>query len=156
MILTKEIIEKRNQSNKGKIISDETRKRISESNIGRKCSEETKEKLRNANLGKKYSEETKKKLSEMRTGEKNHRFGKTNTEEHNMKCLMNNPLRKEITQYTKLGEFIRDFLSSHEAERETGLSRKHIVNCCKKRKSCNTVGGFVFRYKGDIRKYHLY
>lgn len=58
-------------SNKGRVVSEETRKKLSKVNKGKKLSESTKHKLRLANLGKKASEETKRKLSEQRRGENN-------------------------------------------------------------------------------------
>lgn len=60
---------------KGKVLSEETRKKMSEARMGKpsarkgvKLSDETKEKLRQANLGKKYSEEVRRKVSEAGKG----------------------------------------------------------------------------------------
>lgn len=52
--------------NKGKKLSEETKKKMSESKKGKRRSEETKLKLSKANKGKRLSEETKKKLSDAR------------------------------------------------------------------------------------------
>jgi len=60
-----EIYERRADSNRGKVRSEECRQRISDAspNRGKKMSCEQKEKLRQHNLGKVHSEETKKKIS---------------------------------------------------------------------------------------------
>ncbi len=72
---SKEYREKISKLHKGKIVSEETRRKLSESCKGRPSprkgvilSEETKQKLREANLGKKMSEETKRKVSEALQG----------------------------------------------------------------------------------------
>ena len=62
--------------NKGKHISEETRKKISESNKGKHLSAETRKKLSEARKGKNLSEETRKKISEAKNGDKNPMFGK--------------------------------------------------------------------------------
>jgi len=56
---------------KGTKASDETKKKMSESRIGRKLSYETKQKISKSNLGKKQSEETKLKISKGLIGNKN-------------------------------------------------------------------------------------
>lgn len=58
---------------KGKIVSEETRKKISTSGLGRKrkpFTKETKQKMALARTGKTHSDETKKKLSDIKTGKK--------------------------------------------------------------------------------------
>lgn len=61
-------IEAIKKAHTGKIVSEETRKKLSIANSGRTLSEEQKEHLRLINTGKTHSEETKKKLSEMLKG----------------------------------------------------------------------------------------
>lgn len=58
------------QANKGKIVSEETRKKMSKASTGRKMSEESKEKNRQWHLGKTLSEETKQKISNKQIGHK--------------------------------------------------------------------------------------
>ena len=53
---------------KGKVVSDETRRRSSESHKGQVVTEETRRKMSEAKLGKKRSEETKRKMSKSRLG----------------------------------------------------------------------------------------
>lgn len=72
------------------------------------------------------------------------------SEESKLKSKMNNPLRKVICQYEiSTDKLIKEFNSSYDVERETGFNRKHIMNCCKGKKSCNTVGNFYWRFKDN-------
>lgn len=57
-----ESIEKQSNALKGRICTDEHRKKISKSNKGKVLSIETKEKIRLVNIGKKHSEEHKQKI----------------------------------------------------------------------------------------------
>lgn len=110
----------------GKHHSEEAKKRISESNIGRVFAEEHRKHISESMTGHKVSEETKKKMSEAQTG-------KTNAP------------TKSVLQFSKTGEFIAEYPSIMEAERQTGCNPSHICQCCKgKRKS---AGGFIWKYK---------
>ena len=92
----------------------------------------------------KHSEESKKKISESRTGEKHPMFGKHFSEEHKKKIRENSP-SKAVIQLSKDGEFIAEYSSIHEAERQTGCHHQSICECCKgERKS---AGGFIWKYK---------
>ena len=54
-------------------------------------------------------------------------------------------LSRPILQYSKSGEFIKEWRSASEVERLLGINHSHIIQSCKgKRKS---AGGFVWRYK---------
>ena len=109
----------------------------------------------------KHSEESKNKISEALTGEKNHMYGKHHSEETKKKMAeshtgrtLSEEIRKKISdsqpknpvlQFSKTGEFIAEYPSSKEAERQTGCHSSHICNCCKgTRKS---TGGFIWKYK---------
>jgi hypothetical protein len=99
---------------RGKVHTEETRKKISESNKlyaienghhakGTKASEEAREKMRIAKLGKKRSDEVKQKISEGKKkqvplGVKNHRWGTTHTEETKAKMR---EARKKYTSGNK-------------------------------------------------------
>ena len=68
---------KGNKSNKGKHLSEETRKKLSEANKGKHLSEETRQKMSEAKrgenhpfFGKHHSEESRRKMSESRKGKK--------------------------------------------------------------------------------------
>ena len=69
--------------------------------------------------GKHYSENTKKKMSKA----------------HN----------KPIIQYTKDGEFIKEWIGALEVEIVLGINRGNIATCCKGK--LKSAGGFVWRYK---------
>ena len=82
-------------------------------------------------LGKHHSEKTKKKMSESH-------IGKHLSEEHK------NKLSKPILQYSKDGEFIKEWIGANEVERVLGIAQSSITKCCQgKRKS---AGGFVWKY----------
>ena len=92
----------------------------------------------------KRTEETKKKMSESKTGEKHPMFGKHFSEEHKKKISESMGVNG-ILQFSKDGEFIAEYPSIHEAERNTGCNNCNICNCCKgNRKS---AGGFIWKYK---------
>ena len=89
-------------------------------------SDETRRKMAEVKTGKHHSEETKKKMASSKFG--NH-YAPT----------------KSILQFSKYGEFIAEYPSIHEAERNTGCNNCNICNCCKgNRKS---AGGFIWKYK---------
>ena len=51
---------------------------------------------------------------------------------------------KKILQYTKSGEFVREWASATEAQRELGIRQSNICACCKgERKS---AGGYAWKY----------
>lgn len=66
--------------------------------------------------------------------------------ENHSKAMINRPDQsKLVIQYTKSGEFIAEYPSTMEAQRQTGIACQHISHCCNgKRKSC---GGYVWRYR---------
>lgn len=69
------------------------------------------------------------------------------SEESKNKMSKNRP-SKPVIQYSKDGEFIAEYPSTRDAERQTGCYHTSICNCCKgKRKSC---GGFIWKYKEGI------
>ena len=113
--------------------TDETRRKNSESMTGEKNpmygkhhSEETKKRISEAKTGKHFSEESKKKMSEAQTG--NHNRPQT-----------------QVLQFSKNGEFIAEYQSIIEAERQTGCHQSSICQCCKgTRKSC---GGYIWKYR---------
>ena len=117
--------------------TDEIKKKMSESHIGKHHSEESKRKMSESHIGKHFSEEHKKKISEAH-------IGKHFSEEHKKK--ISEAMRvNRILQFSKEGEFIAEYPSLVEAERQTGCNRGNICLCCKgKYKTC---GGFIWKYK---------
>ena len=56
-------------------------------------------------------------------------------------------LSKPVIAIDKRTGLIVEFVSAHEAERETGIASSNIINCCQgKLKSC---GGFYWMYKNN-------
>ena len=83
------------------------------------------------------TEEQKKRMSESH-------IGKHLLEEHRRKISQSKGVNG-ILQFSKNGEFIAEYPSTGEAERQTGCYHGNICNCCKgNRKS---AGGFIWRYK---------
>ena len=54
-------------------------------------------------------------------------------------------LSKKVLQFTKSGEFIKEWPSLGEAERELGIAKSNICSCC--RGKLKSVGGFIWMYK---------
>ena len=124
----------------GKKRSSETKQKISKVHKGKKYSEETKQKLSEAHKGKQHSEKTKQKMSETHKG-------KQHSEEAKQK--MSESADKRTVICTTTGKI---YESTHEAERQTGVSQQNICACCKeKRKSAGKLNGekLVWMYYQD-------
>ena len=128
---------------KGVPLSEATKKAIGEALKGVPLSEEHKKAISETLKGvpKPYlrgvpkSEATKKAISETLKGV-------PLSEEH--KKAIGEANSKKILQLTKSGEFIREWPSICEAERELGIAQSSICSCCKGiRKS---AGGYIWKY----------
>lgn len=72
-------------------------------------------------------------------GSRNQRISETQMNDKNKS--------KSILQFDKQGNFIAEYPSIKEAQRQLSLDNRNISKCCKgKHKTC---GGFVWRYKND-------
>ena len=100
---------------KGKLMSEEARKKLSEANKGEK----------NPNYGKHFSEEYKKKLSEAKKGEKNPMYGKHHSEEARKKLSEANK-GKHISEESKkkMSEAKKGKHHSEEARKKMSEARK--------------------------------
>jgi group I intron endonuclease len=98
-------------------------------------SEETRKKLSIARMKENLSEETLKRRSDGLRGRK---F----SEQHKRKIGDGNS--KEISMYTKDGNFIRTFKSAIEAEIELNINHTHISQCCHNKRK--TTGGYVWKF----------
>ena len=69
---------------------------------------------------------------------------------HSYNILGNkNGTNRPIMQYTKEGEFIREWESAADAEKELGVDASSISAVCQRQKYRNVASGFIWRYKGD-------
>lgn len=67
---------------------------------------------------------------------------------------MNHPFRVPINQYEiETDKLIKEWDSSREIERETGIYRRHIIKCCKGIENFNSVKGFYWRFKDEYFPY---
>ena len=64
--------------------------------------------------------------------------GVPKSEEHKQK------LSKKILQFTKSGEFVKEWQSMNEVERVLGIQHSNICACCKGK--LPSAGGYVWRY----------
>ena len=83
-------------------------------------------------------------------GEKNPMFGKHHSEASKRKmseASIKNPskVKKTVIQYSMNGEFIAEYPSTREAERQTGCNHQNICYCCKGKYKYS--GGYIWKYK---------
>lgn len=65
------------------------------------------------------------------------------------KVLTNHPSKsKPVLQYTVDGELVREWPSTHEAQRQGGYTQTSISACCLGK--LKTYKGFIWRYKKEI------
>ena len=57
----------------------------------------------------------------------------------------NERISRKILQYSKSGEFIREWQSAAEVERVLGIDNSNITKCCKGKRKY--AGSFIWRYK---------
>lgn len=116
------------QAQKGKIISDECKRKIGEANKGNK-----------SRLGKKFTEESKQKIAKAHTGKKH-------TEEHRIKAAEGK--YREIIQSDKQGNFIKRWRGIIQASRELKICSSGIGGCCRNLRK--TAGNFKWKYAEDV------
>ena len=67
--------------------------------------------------------------------------------ENNNFGTRNERISRKILQYSKSGDFIREWTGAHEVERVLGIDNSHIIACCKGK--LKSSGGFVWKYKEE-------
>ena len=60
--------------------------------------------------------------------------------------VTSNP-QKPVLQFDRLGNFITEYISASQAERETNINRVSISAVCRKKKGCKTADGFIWKFK---------
>ena len=95
------------------------------------------------------SDDFRRKVSESHKGEKNHNYGKHFSEDWRdnlAKSNRNNPKQKlrPVQQFTREGQFIKEYPSIMEAYRQTSINRSHIISCCKGQRE--TAGEYIWKY----------
>lgn len=129
--------------------------------------EEYKNKISKALTGIKRSKETKKKLSEYakkRIGSKNPMYGKSHSEESKQKMRkkalgrklsddtkkkisQNSLIKRKVNQYDLKGNFIKQYESLKQAEKETGVLSQNIGEVCRGQQKY--AKGYLWRYVND-------
>ena len=129
-IVLEETRRKMSVKRKGRTLSEEHRRKIGESNRGREVTEETRSKISEKAKGHKVTEETKRKISKATSGD-------------------NNPRAKAVYCY----EFDEIRLSATTWAEELGINGGSIRDNCRGR--YKSAGGYHFRYatKEEIEEY---
>jgi len=83
---------------------------------------------------------------ENRGGTNNSFYGKSHTKE-TIKLIKEKSKSKNVLQLDLQDNVLNDFNSIREAERKTGVCRRHISGCCNKAKKHKTAGGFKWKFK---------
>ena len=140
----------RTSPNKGKKMSERTKRLISEKNKGRKWTEEQRAKILKARTGVKMSEQARKNMSEARKGIKFSKEHKKNLSLSHKghpvckECL--DATCKPVSMFSKEGDYIMSFVSVSEANRF--ISKTNRISCIaevcngKRKTSC----GYVWRW----------
>lgn len=115
--------------------------------FGKKLSEETRRKLSEAHkriCATMTDEEKKEKYGKIK-GEKHPNYGKKFTDEHRRNMSIGRKDKKIIQQYSLEGEFIKEWESLHQINRELGLNIQNISACCRGKKK--TIYKYIWKYK---------
>ena len=74
--------------------------------------------------------------------------------EYNMQDPETNFIIKKVYQFSKNGEFIKEFESTAEAALELGISQSNIVHAAQENETfTKTAGGFIWRYTKEFGEY---
>lgn len=69
---------------------------------------------------------------------------------HAFSLGLNKPTRIKVSQYTLDNVFIREYESSVDAEKKTGVFNGHISNICRGDRGRKTAGGYIWKYSSYI------
>lgn len=74
--------------------------------------------------------------------------------EYNIQDPETNVIVKKVYQFSKAGEFIKEFNSTAEAALELGISQSNIVHAAQENETLTkTAGGFIWRYTKEFGEY---
>ena len=120
------------EGNNGRIVSEETRRKLSEANKGKTHTEETRKKLSEASKGRIHTEESRRKMSELKKGRKRGSFteetkrkmseaakGKIFTEDH----------RRKLSEASKNRPFVKCIHCGKSSQQPSNINRWHNDNC---------------------------
>ena len=115
-------------------VTDETRKKMSESANGHIVSEESRNRIREAHIGKHPSDKTRKKMAESKKGENNYMFEKHHTKEAIKKMSenhwdssgKNNPRITKKEVILKILELLNEDTSITEIAKKIKISRNTV------------------------------
>jgi len=132
---TQEVREKLSNLHKGKILSEETRKKMSES-----------AKKRKSQKGRKHSDETKEKIRQHNVGEKNPAYGKGDRQRGEKNPAYGKPShkRKPIVKLNKNGEIIKEYEFLSQVK-EDGYNPSNVMYCANKKSKYSY--GFIWEWK---------
>lgn len=117
----------------GVIISEETRQRLIVSHIGKK-NPHTDEWNRNIGLGNK--------------GKKKPHFGVPRSAE--CRAKISEKHSKPVVQYDRQLNFVQEYPSAREAQRQTGIPNGNIGKCCRNKTA--SAGGYIWKYKQNVKE----
>lgn len=151
---TKQKISKSNKGRsswaKGKKFSKEHIEKIKRNNMGKKRSDDCKAKLSEIGKNRKFSNETKLKLKNAKKGWKitwGDKLSSSNLNSINKK-------RIKVIQLDKNENFIKEWSSLLEVERELKINNANLHKCCKENKirktKFRTLKGFIWKFKSLI------
>ena len=143
----------------GRVLSEETKRKIGEKSKLKVYDNEYRKKLSNAikgsknhRYGKKLSKEVRKKISEAHLGEKHHWYGTKRPENVRKKIAESQPHRKEVCKYDMGFNLIECYISIGNAATENGVSLGNLITYLNKpiitkQNKFRHLGGFIWKYK---------
>lgn len=141
---------KRAEKLKGRKHTEESKRKMSAALKGRKLTEEQKKHLSELNKGRHHSKETRRKMSETRKGRKlpplSEETRKKLSESHKgkNKGIYNTKHSKSLLQYDLNGNFIKEWPSTMEVERQMNFKNTAISACCLGK--TKTAYGYKWKY----------
>lgn len=133
------------ESASGLKISDRQREAISKANKGKVVSQKTREKLRKSSLRNWQNKDFVEHMREINLGKNNPQYGVAMTDKEKIARGA-----KTVCQYSMDGKIINEYISIHEANKATNISRDSISKCCKGIYS--QAGGYMWAFKNGIFK----